>query len=80
MAARVPIVASDTPALQDVLTAQEAFFYEHDNAASLAEKIIESINNTEETTVHIERAYTKVQHHTLRARAARILDFIEAVK
>ncbi len=75
MAARIPIVASGTLALRDILTENEVLFYEPDNFTSLAEKIIESVANPKENAARIEHAYQKVQTYTWQKRAERILAF-----
>jgi glycosyltransferase involved in cell wall biosynthesis len=76
MAARVPVVASDTPAVRDVLTSQDAFLYAHDNAPSLAENIAAAVSSRGVSAAHVEQAYLKVQQYSWRKRAERILEYM----
>ncbi|HCR52240.1 TPA: hypothetical protein DIV48_01160 [Candidatus Kaiserbacteria bacterium] len=75
MASRIPMVASGTPALKDVLTDRDALFYEPDNPASLAQRITEAVTHSKENAVRVNRAYEKAQEHTWGERAQRILAF-----
>jgi glycosyltransferase involved in cell wall biosynthesis len=74
MAAKRPIVASETPALKEVLTKEACYFYEPDNAEDLAQKINEAIEMP--GGAHSDAAYAIVARHTWGARARRIREFM----
>ncbi|TSC68605.1 MAG: group 1 glycosyl transferase [Parcubacteria group bacterium Gr01-1014_56] len=75
MASKRPIVASKTPALMDVLDPQACYFYEPDNAESLAHTIEEALNDNGQE-MRIEVAYKIVQKYTWNLRAQRIRTFM----
>lgn len=75
LAARRPVVASRTPALQSGIPESLAFWYEPDNAASLAHAIGQSQSAAQE---QIEAGYAHAREHTWDKRAGRILAFISA--
>ncbi len=80
VAARVPIVASGTPALKDVLTENEVLFYEPDNAGSLARRIVSAVEDFHESAIRVEQAFQKVQQHTWQKRAERVLAFCSPLR
>lgn len=77
LAAGRPVVASRTPAVAGILPRAAAFWYEPDNAASLADAIREA-NTSTEVAVKIESGRALAQEHTWDKRAERILAFIDA--
>ncbi len=77
MAARRPIVASDTPALKAILGEEDAFFYEPDNSASLAKVMETAIEKKDEGVGRVACAYEKIQNYSWDMRTKRILAFIE---
>lgn len=77
MAVERPIIASKTPAIQDILLSEEAVFYEPDNASDLADKICLVANSPESACSKVVAACLKVKELTWRARARKIIRFIE---
>jgi glycosyltransferase involved in cell wall biosynthesis len=74
MAMKRPIVASRTPALQNILAEDECYFYEPDNALDLARAITEA---SEADDARATRAYERVTQYAWDLRAERILAFIK---
>lgn len=79
VAARIPIVASGTPALKEVLTEDDVLFYEPDNSESLAQNIIDAVEKSHESAVRTAHAFRKVQQYTWQKRAQRILAFCSSL-
>lgn len=78
MAARRPIVAADTPANREIVSENEAIFYEPDNPRDLAEKIKYVLTNLPELELKVDNAFKKVQQFSWSNRAKSILEFISA--
>lgn len=76
MAARKPIIASNTPANREIISEQEAYFYEPDNASDLAAKIWHVFRNPEEASIKTIRAADMVARFSWQRRAEEILEFI----
>lgn len=74
MAMKRPIVASRTPALQNILSEDTCYFYEPDNAESLARTIEFAVAPDDSRP---RRAYEEVKKYSWDLRAQRILAFIE---
>jgi glycosyltransferase involved in cell wall biosynthesis len=74
MSIKRPIVASSTPAMQTILSEGECYFYEPDDAKSLALAIETAVSRAAEDRVL--RAYEKVKKHSWSARAERVLAFL----
>lgn len=72
-----PIVASATPALASMLAPDEAFFYESDNAESLASTVKKALSSSHASNEYVERASIKALYYTWNKRAKRIIDFVE---
>ena len=72
MGAHLPIVASRTPALEDVLSEQEAFFYSPDDSSSLHETLLYALDNEQEASMRAERAYQRAQGMSWEQRAEQI--------
>jgi glycosyltransferase involved in cell wall biosynthesis len=77
MGAKKPIVASRTPAIEQVVSDKEVFFHEPDNAQDLADKIEYIFKNPEGAGKKSEFAYIKAREYTWNKRAKKILKFIE---
>lgn len=77
MASGTPIVASATPAITDVVSTQEVYLYEPDDALSLAHTI-ELALTAQDVGQRTEHARAKAQTLTWAKRAERILSFIRA--
>jgi len=75
MAMRRPIVASRTPALQDILSEEECFFYEPDSAEDLARAIAQAIN-PHEAEQKVVAAFRKVAGVSWKERARRVRQFM----
>lgn len=76
MAACRPIIASDVPALREVLTNDTATFFEADSAADLAARIVDMRNNPANAQEQAVRARAEVEQYTWSKRAARIIEMI----
>lgn len=76
MAARRPIIAAETPAIEDVVTEREVFFYEPDNADSMARIIIKALENSAEADVRVSNAFAKTAVFAWEKRGKRVYDFI----
>jgi glycosyltransferase involved in cell wall biosynthesis len=72
MAARRPIVVSDTPAVREILDESSAHFCKAGSVGSFVSAITGA---TEAPPSFIERAYVRAQQHTWRSRAKQIIDF-----
>lgn len=77
MASGVPIVAADLPSFHDVLSEQEAFFFEP-NAAALAEALMFAVTHPEDAADRADRARQKVQAFSWTKRARVISAFFTA--
>lgn len=76
MASCAPIVASNLPSIREILNEDTAWFFEADNAKSLAGTIKEAIENEKESAEKAEKALEEVKKYTWNKRAENILDFI----
>ena len=77
MASRRPILASDTPAIREIVSDDETYMYEPDNGMDLGNKI-NGILEDKNANSRIARAYEKVKHYTWEKRSLRIIEFIHA--
>lgn len=77
MASKRPIIASATPANQDILHKGEALFYESDNPNDLAEKIRYAFMHKDEMDTYSARAYEKVKTFSWDMRSRGIIEFIK---
>lgn len=71
------IVASDTPAIRQIVSEKEAFLYEPDAPESLVHKIQEAMGSLESSRERIILAHKKGELHSWKNRAKRILSGIE---
>lgn len=76
MASGVPMVVSKLPSLEEIVSEKEAFFFEPDNASSLAGAIVAVRNNYIEAKKRAARAREKVKQYTWENRARRIYDIL----
>lgn len=74
MASGVPIVTSDTPAVREVLTEAEAYFFEPDNPEALVRAVQTALDEPEEARQKAEQAQRKARAYTWKQRAAHILE------
>ena len=77
MAAKRPIIAADTPANREIISENEATFYEPDNASDLASKIKYALTNPPELEPKVDNAFKKVQQFSWSNRAKDILEFMK---
>ncbi|MDP2652248.1 MAG: glycosyltransferase family 4 protein [bacterium] len=78
LAARRPMIASATPALESIVPREAAWWYEPDNASSLIYALQKVLAEKDQTEKKILVGYHLAQEHTWRARAGRILQFVKA--
>ncbi len=76
MASGRPIVASKTPAIEQVVTDREVFFHEPDDPRSLAGALQRAIENPKEAAQRSQSAKAKIAGYTWDTRAKNILSFI----
>lgn len=76
MASKRPIITSDLPSIREVLTENEALFFEPGNVKDLAEKLSSAIKNPNDYKSMAEAAFEKVKDYTWGKRAQNILKFI----
>lgn len=77
MASSRPIIASDLPALREILNDKNALFFQPDNANDLA-RAIKMIKSSKMLGLHLsQQAAADVKNYTWDNRAKKILDFIE---
>lgn len=76
-AARRPVVASKTPAVTSIMQEGTAFWYEPDNADSLAYAIREACTNPE-VAAKVAAGHALATSHTWQQRAERILAFMRS--
>ena len=79
LAADRPTVASRTPAATSIMQENTAFWYEPDNAHSLAQTIHEAYTSPE-AEVKIRAGRALAAAHTWRRRAERILAFCVSIE
>lgn len=78
LAAGRPIIASNTPAIREIVSENEVIFYTPDDAHDLARAVQSSVlSSGEELSVRIEAAMHLAETSSWRGRAERIVHFIE---
>jgi glycosyltransferase involved in cell wall biosynthesis len=75
MTSKIPIVASDITSITNVLSKDQAFFFEADNATSLSEVVLEIIQNPKIASAKAFRAYELSKEYTWNKRATSIIAF-----
>jgi len=73
MACQRPIIASDLPAIREILDKETALFFEPDNPKDLAKKINMVLGNKELAEKISQRTWQNVQQYTWPKRAEKIL-------
>lgn len=76
VASGIPIVASNLPAIKEILDSETALFFEADNPQDLADKIKQSLDDYGLSLRRAKSATVKVKEYTWLNRAAGILSFI----
>lgn len=77
MAAGRPIIASATPAVEDVVSGDEALLYEPDNAKDLADKARQAVAGGAQVSSRANRAIQTARHFAWNERAKHVIHFIE---
>jgi glycosyltransferase involved in cell wall biosynthesis len=77
LAAGRPIVVSNTPAINDIVSNKEVLFYEPDNAQDLARTVLYAIHHTEELSGRIASAAHMARMRSWKTRAERIVQFMK---
>jgi glycosyltransferase involved in cell wall biosynthesis len=77
MAAKKPIVSSDTICLKEILDDSNAYLFEASSVTGLQEAIIKAIENPVKSEELVGQAYRDVQGLTWQKRASRIIEFIK---
>jgi len=78
LASRRPVIIGGTPVMRSLVSPEEVSFYEPDDAESLARVVREVLKEKEKSKTMSARGYEAAQRHSWRARAERILAFIQA--
>lgn len=78
LAAGRPIVASATPAVKEVVSADEAFLYEPDDALDLADKARQAVSGGAQAASLVGRAAQSARRLAWNERAKRVIHFIES--
>lgn len=76
MASNRPIIASDVPALREILDESTAYFFKPDNPQDLADVIKKALNDYDVAIVKAKRAFELVQNFSWDTRAERIIEFL----
>jgi len=77
LAMKRPVIASETPALKEVVSSREVVFYEPDNAEDLAIKINSVVHNLDSVNERVVAAWARSNDFTWHKRAKDILEFIK---
>lgn len=77
LAARRPIAAADTPAIRELVSENEVFFYEPDDTRDLADKIKYLLENPAEGEKKARAAYQRARDFTWEKRAKKIIEFMK---
>lgn len=78
LAAGRPIIASATPAVKEVVSADEVFLYEPDDARDLADKARQAVAGGAQAASLVSRAAQNARRLTWNERAKRVIHFIES--
>ena len=76
LASRRPVVASATPAIKQIVSEKEVWFYEPDDAESLFRAVGEAL--IKETSEKIENGFEKVKNFSWQKRAEDVLNLIRS--
>ena len=77
MASGVPIVASDLPALREVISENTAYLVTPDSPDALAQVVIEVLRDPQEAARRAQGALRAVAEYTWESRAEKILQFLQ---
>lgn len=77
MAARRPIIASNTPAIREIVNESQVIFYEPDDSEGLARAVRYALSGSEKLGPMIEASAKRATTSSWRSRAQRIIAFIE---
>ena len=72
-----PIIASCTPAIREIVSEQEVLFYEPDDVQDLAQRVHYAVTHSDELIPRTEAAIRLAEISSWRARAERIVRFME---
>ncbi|MBU3926058.1 glycosyltransferase [Patescibacteria group bacterium] len=78
MGSKKPIIASRTPAIEQIVNEQEVFFHEPDDVQSFVDQVKFVFNNSNLSQKKVEIAYNKVKIFSWENRARKILEFIKS--
>jgi len=77
MASGCPIIASDLPALREILNDKNALFFKPGDASGLA-RAVKMIKSSQMLGYHLsQQALADVKNYTWKARVEKILNFIQ---
>lgn len=76
MASRRPIIASDLPAIREILNTDNSVLVKPDNPVNLAQGIEKILQNSSLADKILKRAYQNIKQYTWQNRAMRIINFI----
>lgn len=79
MASGVPMVVSELPSLQEIVSEDDVFFFESDNASDLARTIREVAEHQEDAKNRATHAEEKVKQYTWQRRAKYIYDILQNI-
>lgn len=79
MASGRPIVASDVPALKEVLNTETAYFFVPNDPESLAQAIRSCIDRRSESETKVQKALFEVEKYSWQRRAQSILHFADSL-
>ncbi|MEK7502856.1 MAG: glycosyltransferase [Patescibacteria group bacterium] len=77
MASERPIVASRTPAIEQIVSENDVIFYEPDNPESFADSIKHALEGAEGSRNKAQNAHEKVKKFSWEKRAESVLNFIK---
>ncbi|MDD5749182.1 MAG: glycosyltransferase [Patescibacteria group bacterium] len=77
MASYRPIIASDLPAIKEILDEENCLFCQPDNPSNLAEKILYLYNNQNSSEKLAAGAYCKVKEYSWGSRVNNIINFVK---
>ncbi len=72
-----PIVASNTPALREIVSEKEVYFYEPDDAHQLARMVQSAVGDGTQSVLRAGAAHRLAEGFSWRARAERVKQFVE---
>ena len=74
LAAKVPVIAADTPAIRNLVSENEVIFYQPENSESLAQVIVSSLNK--DCRDLVDNGYGLAQKYTWPDRAQKSIHFL----